>query len=79
MVIPVYLHPLRYSVAPDFNETMPKCPASRARNWRPSTTRYQLCLELKSLKLYVWSFRDEGVYHEAVTNRTLNDLVVALP
>jgi 7-cyano-7-deazaguanine reductase len=33
------------------------------------------CIELKSLKLYVWSFRDEGAFHEAVTNRILNDLV----
>jgi 7-cyano-7-deazaguanine reductase len=37
----------------------------------------KLCLELKSLKLYVWSFRDEGVFHEAVTNRMLDDLVAA--
>ncbi len=35
------------------------------------------CLELKSLKLYVWSFRNEGAFHEAVTNRILNDLVAA--
>lgn len=34
-----------------------------------------LCVELKSLKLYVWSFRDEGAFHEAVTNRILDDLV----
>jgi len=34
-----------------------------------------LCIELKSLKLYIWSFRDEGAFHEAVTNRVLNDLV----
>lgn len=37
----------------------------------------RLCLELKSLKLYVWSFRDEGAFHEAVTNRILDDLVTA--
>ncbi len=37
----------------------------------------KLCLELKSLKLYVGSFRDEGVFHEAVTNRILDDLVAA--
>ena len=37
----------------------------------------RLCLELKSLKLYVWSFRDEGAFHEAVTNRILDDLVRA--
>lgn len=35
------------------------------------------CVELKSLKLYVWSYRDQGVFHEAVTNRILDDLVAA--
>ena len=35
------------------------------------------CVELKSLKLYVWSYRDEGAFHEAVTNRILDDLVTA--
>jgi 7-cyano-7-deazaguanine reductase len=38
----------------------------------------QLNIELKSLKLYVWSFRDEGHFHEAVTNRMLNDFVKAI-
>lgn len=33
------------------------------------------CVELKSLKLYLWSFRDEGQFHEAVINRILDDLV----
>lgn len=37
----------------------------------------QLCVELKSLKLYIWSFRNEGCFHEAVTNRILDDLVSA--
>ena len=37
----------------------------------------QHCVELKSLKLYVWSFRDEGAFHEAVTNEILGDLVKA--
>lgn len=37
----------------------------------------QTCVELKSLKLYVWSWRDEGAFHEAVTNRILADLVAA--
>jgi 7-cyano-7-deazaguanine reductase len=36
------------------------------------------CVELKSLKLYVWSYRDEGAFHEAVTNRILDDLVEAM-
>lgn len=35
------------------------------------------CLELKSLKLYVWSYRDQGAFHEAVTNRILDDLAAA--
>ncbi len=35
------------------------------------------CIELKSLKMYIWSFRDEGAFHEAVTNRILNDMVAA--
>ncbi|AZG09048.1 NADPH-dependent 7-cyano-7-deazaguanine reductase QueF [Pigmentiphaga sp. H8] len=38
----------------------------------------QLCVELKSLKLYAWSFRNEGKFHEAVTNEILDDLVRAL-
>lgn len=39
----------------------------------PETT----CVELKSLKLYIWSYRDEGAFHEAVTNQILADLVAA--
>ena len=35
------------------------------------------CIELKSLKLYIWSYRDEGAFHEAVTNQILDDLVSA--
>ena len=51
---------------PDFAElTLEYVPASR-------------CVELKSLKLYLWSFRDEGAFHEAVTNRILDDLVAVL-
>ena len=37
-----------------------------------------LCVELKSLKLYMWSYRDEGAFHEAVTNRIVDDLVEAM-
>jgi 7-cyano-7-deazaguanine reductase len=37
----------------------------------------KLCVELKSLKLYIWSFRNEGAFHEAVTNRILEELVTA--
>ncbi|MGH6635297.1 MAG: preQ(1) synthase [Gammaproteobacteria bacterium] len=35
------------------------------------------CLELKSLKLYIWSYRNKGTYHEAVTNKILDDIVTA--
>lgn len=38
---------------------------------------YRRCVELKSLKQYIWSFRDEGTFHEAVTNQILDDLVSA--
>lgn len=37
----------------------------------------KVCVELKSLKLYIWSYRNEGAFHEAVTNRILDDLVAA--
>ena len=37
----------------------------------------RLCVELKSLKLYVWSYRNEGAFHEDVTNRILDDFVAA--
>ena len=38
----------------------------------------ELCVELKSLKLYMWSFRDRGAFHEAVTNEILDDIVNAI-
>ena len=45
---------------------------------RISYTPNHHCVELKSLKLYLWSFRDEGHFHEAVTNQILDDLVELL-
>ena len=38
----------------------------------------QRCVELKSLKLYLWGYRSEGAFHEAVTNRICDDLVAAI-
>lgn len=38
----------------------------------------KLCVELKSFKLYIWSYRDQGAFHEAVTNQILNDIVQAI-
>jgi 7-cyano-7-deazaguanine reductase len=57
------------------------CPRTGQPDFATFTIRFvpdQLLVELKSLKLYLWSFRDEGHFHEAVTNRILDDLVEAL-
>ncbi|CAD7857366.1 MAG: NADPH-dependent 7-cyano-7-deazaguanine reductase (EC 1.7.1.13) [Olavius algarvensis Gamma 1 endosymbiont] len=57
------------------------CPNTGQPDFAELTLEYvpdALCVELKSLKLYVWSFRDEGAFHEAVTNRILDDLVAAI-
>jgi 7-cyano-7-deazaguanine reductase len=57
------------------------CPKTGQPDFAELTLEYvanRLCVELKSLKTYVWSFRDEGAFHEAVTNRILSDLVAAL-
>jgi len=57
------------------------CPRTGQPDFATVTITYRpdaLCVELKSLKLYLWSFRDEGHFHEAVTNRILDDLVEAL-
>jgi 7-cyano-7-deazaguanine reductase len=56
------------------------CPMTGQPDFATLTLDYvadKLCVELKSLKLYVWSFRNEGAFHEAVTNRILDDLVRA--
>lgn len=56
------------------------CPRTGQPDFATIRIRYvpdRLCVELKSLKLYLWSFRDEGHYHEAMTNRILDDLVKA--
>ncbi len=45
---------------------------------RIAYTPDQKCIELKSLKLYLWSYRDEGAFHEDVTNKILDDLVAVL-
>ncbi|WP_295445878.1 preQ(1) synthase [uncultured Thiodictyon sp.] len=56
------------------------CPKTGQPDFAELTLEYipdRLCVELKALKLYVWSYRDEGAFHEAVTNRILDDLVEA--
>lgn len=56
------------------------CPKTGQPDFATFTLDYipdEKCVELKSLKLYMWSYRDEGAFHEAVTNRILDDLVAA--
>jgi 7-cyano-7-deazaguanine reductase len=56
------------------------CPMTGQPDFATLTLDYiadKLCVELKSLKLYVWSYRNEGTFHEAVTNKILDDLVKA--
>ena len=57
------------------------CPVTGQPDFATIRIRYvpdQQLVELKSLKLYMWSYRDEGAFHEDVTNRILDDLVAAL-
>ena len=57
------------------------CPMTGQPDFATLTLDYvadRKCLELKSLKLYIWSFRDEGAFHEALTNRILDDIVNVL-
>lgn len=57
------------------------CPRTGQPDFAVMKIRYvpgDLCVELKSLKLYLWSFRDQGHFHEDVTNRILDDLVSLL-
>ncbi len=54
------------------------CPRTGQPDFATLTLDYvpdRRCVELKSLKLYVWSYRNRGAFHEAVTNRILDDLV----
>jgi 7-cyano-7-deazaguanine reductase len=57
------------------------CPKTGQPDFATIRIRYvpqAKCVELKSLKLYLWSFRGEGHFHEAVTNQILDDLVQLL-
>lgn len=70
-----------YEIKFDCPEFTCVCPKTGQPDFATIRIRYvpdQLCVELKSLKLYLWSYRDEGAFHEAVTNRILDDLVAAV-
>ena len=69
-----------YEIAFDCPEFTCVCPLTGQPDFARFTIRYvpdRTCVELKSLKLYLWSYRDEGAFHEAVTNKILDDLVKA--
>lgn len=69
-----------YRIAMEIPEFTCLCPMTGQPDFAVLALEYvpdRLCVELKSLKQYVWSFRDEGAFHEAVTNRILDDLVAA--
>lgn len=57
------------------------CPVTGQPDFAEITLRYipdRLCVELKSFKLYLWSFRNEGAFHEAVTNQILDEVVAKI-
>ena len=70
-----------YSIRHECPEYTALCPVTGQPDFGTIIVRYvpdRLCVELKSLKLYLWSYRNEGAFHEAVTNRILDDLVAAV-
>jgi len=69
-----------YTIRIEMPEFTCLCPKTGQPDFATLNLEYvpgRLCVELKSLKLYIWSFRNEGAFHEAVTNTILNDLVKA--
>jgi 7-cyano-7-deazaguanine reductase len=62
---------------PEFSCLCPKTGQPDFATLKLEYVPHELCVELKSLKLYIWSFRSRGAFHEAVTNEILADLVAA--
>ena len=75
-------HPERdYTIRIETHEFTCICPVTGHPDFATIKLEYiadKSCVELKSYKLYLWSYRDLGAYHEAVTNTILNDLVKLL-
>lgn len=70
-----------YTIRMDLPEFTCVCPLTGQPDFARLKLEYvpeALCVELKSLKLYLWSFRDEGAFHEAITNQIASDLATAL-
>jgi len=74
-------NPLRdYRIHMEIPEFTCLCPKTGQPDFAKLVLDYvphRSCVELKSLKLYIWSYRNEGAFHEAVTNRILDDLARA--
>lgn len=69
-----------YTIRMEIPEFTCLCPKTGQPDFATLTLEYvpdERCVELKSLKLYIWSFRDRGAFHEAVTNEILERLVDA--
>lgn len=69
-----------YTIRMDLPEFTCVCPKTGQPDFAQFKIEYvadEKCVELKSLKLYMWSYREEGAFHEAVTNKILEDLVAA--
>ncbi len=69
-----------YTIRIDVPEFTCICPKTGQPDFAQFKIEYvadEKCVELKSLKLYMWSYREEGAFHEAVTNKILEDLVAA--
>jgi 7-cyano-7-deazaguanine reductase len=62
---------------PEFSCVCPKTGQPDFATLKLEYVPHEFCVELKSLKLYIWSFRSRGAYHEAVTNEILGALVTA--
>ncbi|MHB8477658.1 MAG: preQ(1) synthase [Steroidobacteraceae bacterium] len=62
---------------PEFSCLCPKTGQPDFATLKLEYVPHERCVELKSLKLYIWSFRSRGAFHEAVTNEILDDLVAA--
>jgi 7-cyano-7-deazaguanine reductase len=70
-----------YTIRIDVPEFTCLCPMTGQPDFATITIEYvpkELCVELKALKLYMWAFREQGAFHEAVTNEILDDLVKAI-
>ena len=63
---------------PEFTCVCPRTGQPDFANIRVRYVPAELCVELKSLKFYLWSYRNEGAFHEAVVNQILDDLVQAV-